>query len=83
MAGDRATGLTVGAVGAEARPLARIHPHAAGLPRAVLATLPALRDGRALVAVPPIGYDPHRLGGMIRAVFRPLCRCLRPHRIVW
>jgi tRNA(Ile)-lysidine synthase len=77
-------GLTVGAVGAEARPLARIHPHAAGLPRAVLATLPALRDGRALVAVPPIGYDPHRLGGMIRAVFRPPVpvSAPAPHRVV-
>ncbi len=64
-------GLTVGAVGREAAALARADRHARALPRRVLATLPALRDGAALVAVPPIGYDPACLGGTMRAVFRP------------
>lgn len=65
------SGLTVGAVGAEAATLARTDRHARALPRVVLATLPALRDGAVLVAVPPIGYHPPRLGGTMRAVFRP------------
>jgi tRNA(Ile)-lysidine synthase len=65
------SGLTVGAVGADAAALARADRHAAAVPRVVLRTLPALRDGAALVAVPPIGYDPAHLGGTMRAVFRP------------
>jgi tRNA(Ile)-lysidine synthase len=64
-------GLSVGALGAEAAALARAHPPAAALPRVVLATLPALRAGPVLVAVPPIGYHSGRLQGTIRAVFRP------------
>lgn len=64
-------GLTVGAVGADAPTLARADRRAAALPRVVLATLPALRERGALVAVPPIGYDPRDPGGTIRAVFRP------------
>lgn len=77
-------GLAVGALGADASRLARIHPRAGGLPRVVLAALPALRDRGALVAVPPIGYDPHGLGGMIRAVFRPPvpASAPAPHRVV-
>lgn len=65
------SGLTVGALGAEAAALVRADPHARALPRGVLATLPALRDGAALVAVPPIGYDAGCRGGTMRAVFRP------------
>jgi tRNA(Ile)-lysidine synthase len=64
-------GLTVGAVGGEAAALARADRHAAALPWAVLATLPGLRDGAALVAVPPIGYHAGHRGGTMRAVFRP------------
>jgi len=64
-------GLTVGAVGADAPALARADPHARALPRVVLATLPALRDGAMLVAVPPIGYATDSRGETVRAVFRP------------
>mgnify|MGYP005844185619 CR=1 FL=1 len=64
-------GLAVGAVGPDAAALARAAPHARALPRVVLATLPALWDGAALVAVPPIGYARDALGGTMRAVFRP------------
>jgi hypothetical protein len=64
-------GLTVGALGLEVAALARADRHVRALPRFVLATLPALRDGAALVAVPPIGYHAGRLGGTMRAVFRP------------
>jgi tRNA(Ile)-lysidine synthase len=64
-------GLTVGALGGEAAALARADRHARAWPRVVLVTLPALRDGATLVAVPPIGYDAGRFGGTMRAVFRP------------
>jgi tRNA(Ile)-lysidine synthase len=64
-------GLTVGALGAEAAALARACRDLRAWPRIVLATLPALRDRAALVAVPPIGYHVGRLGGTMRAVFRP------------
>lgn len=68
---EAAAGLSVGALGADAATLARVHPPADALPRVVLATLPALRAGPVLVAVPPIGYHSDRLQGTIRAVFRP------------
>ncbi len=64
-------GLTVGPVGAAAAALARADRQARGLPRVVLATLPALRDGATLVAVPAIGYHSARTGGAMRAAFRP------------
>lgn len=65
-------GDTVGPLGAaEAAMLRRAHAPARGLPAVVLASLPAVRRGGALVAVPPILYD--RGGGAPApgARFRP------------
>lgn len=67
-----APGSTVGPLGAaEAAMLRRTHASARDVPALVLATLPAIRDGSALVAVPPILY--HSAGRMPapRARFRP------------
>ena len=49
-------GMTLGALGAEAAPRFREAAKQAGLPRAVLPTLPAIMDKRGILAVPPLGW---------------------------
>ncbi len=65
-------GDSVGAVGAaEAAALRRAREEARGIPSVVLATLPAIRRGDVLVAVPPILYA-RTSGGLVpEARFRP------------
>jgi tRNA(Ile)-lysidine synthase len=55
--GDLAGGMTLGALGAQASRLRRLRP---GWPAALLATLPALREGERLVAVPALCYREHQ-----------------------
>jgi tRNA(Ile)-lysidine synthase len=62
-----ADGLMLGPLGAAAAALRSRTP----LPSAVLLTLPALRRGGVLVAVPHLGYDPHGLVGPQTLVFAP------------
>lgn len=65
-------GSTVGPLGAaEAALLRRTHTPARDVPAAVLATLPAIRHGGVLVAVPPILYHSGRWLPVPQARFRP------------
>jgi len=67
IAGVPATDAVVGALGPDA---SRFRT-ASDLPAAVLRTLPAVRHGPLLVAVPHLGYRHTLLDGDYRAVFRP------------
>ena len=60
-------GLTIGALGDDARAIRR-RP---GLPVAVLRTLPALRRGNVLVAVPHLDYPDFSAFQGVRLVFNP------------
>ncbi len=65
-------GDSVGAVGAaEAAALRRVTEEVRCIPSVVLATLPAIRRGGVLVAVPPILYDRGDGGSAAEARFRP------------
>ncbi len=66
------TGDSVGAVGAaEAAALRRVTEEVRCIPSVVLASLPAIRRGGVLVAVPPILYDPDMGAPAPGALFRP------------
>jgi tRNA(Ile)-lysidine synthase len=68
LAGGAPTGFTLGALGAAARPV----PEPAGLPRAVLPGLPAIRDAHGvLVAVPALDYPSARDAALFRLAFAP------------
>lgn len=60
-------GATLGALGADASGLRRASP----LPAAVLRTLPALRQGERLLAVPHLGYPDLATCARIRVTFSP------------
>lgn len=60
-------GMTIGALGADA---ARLRRHSA-LPAVILRTLPALRRGNFLVAVPLLEYPPREPCAGLRMVFAP------------
>lgn len=65
-------GDSVGAVGAaEAAAMRRATEEARRIPSVVLASLPAIRRGGVLVAVPPILYDPRAGLPAPGALFRP------------
>jgi tRNA(Ile)-lysidine synthase len=61
------TGATLGALGKDA---ARVRHHSP-LPAAVLRTLPALRSGTALLAVPHLRYPDAAICARIRVLFAP------------
>lgn len=54
--------ITFGALGTEAAPWFREEAEQAGVPRAVLPTLPALMDKRGILAVPPLGWGAAETG---------------------
>jgi tRNA(Ile)-lysidine synthase len=61
------SGLTLGALGPEAARLRRFSP----LPAAVLRTLPALRRGQDLFAVPHLGYPDEATCALVPVLFEP------------
>ena len=60
-------GAQLGALGAAAARLGRFSP----LPAAILATLPALRVGEELAAVPHIGYPDQATCALVPVLFSP------------